>query len=193
MTVEQEVEAYGEQLWLIFYDVQSENSEHLKKAEQDWLRSERVSIWYSLRYIYKCVPLQHSVWLIRGENQEKVLEDKKNEWLNEYKSHEFTAHIEIFPIKTTDVGYRSFKHMEFEFILEWLGTIEKSLNKGLNVGKIGKKNVQAHTKKIQLLGNILNEDFDATYEGWKLAQDQLGIVQDLLHRVQVATGMNITP
>lgn len=185
-------EAYGEALWLIFYDVQSENSKNLKPDEQDWLRSQRVEIWYALRYLYKCVPLQHSVWLIRGENTEVVLEKRRQEWLSQYSQHNFTAHIEIFPVKTTDAGYKSFKHMEFEFIVEWLGKIEKALTKAIDSGKIGKKNVQAHKKKIELLGKVLSEDFDETSPNWKLAQDNLGIVQDLLHTVEVATGANIT-
>ena len=184
-------EVYGEEpIWLIFYDVQSENSKHLKPSEQDWLRSMRVEIWYKLRYTYRCVPLQHSVWLIRGEETHEKLEVLKDDWLGEYASHNFSAHISIFPVKTTDEGYKSFKMMEFDFIIEWLGKIEKSLTKGLE-SKIAKKNVQAHTKKIQLLGNILNEDFDDTFPNWKLAQDQLFNVQDLLHRVQAAIGANI--
>ena len=147
---EENIGEYGEQpIWLIFYDVQSENSKSLKGTEQDWLRSERVEIWYKLRYVYKCVPLQHSVWLIRGEETTHVkLEKLKDEWLEAYKANNFTAHISIFPVKTTDEGYKSFKVMEFDFILEWLGKIEKALNKALTVGKIGKKNVQAHTKKF---------------------------------------------
>ena len=183
--------AYGEEpIWLIFYDVQSENSKHLKASEQDWLRSMRVEIWYKLRYTYKCVPLQHSVWLIRGDVTHEKLEKLKDDWLAEYASHDFSAHISIFPVKTTDEGYASFKKMEFDFILEWLGKIEKSLTKGLQ-GKIAKKNVQAHTKKIQLLGNILNEDFDDTFPNWKLAQDELVMVQEILHKAQAATGANM--
>lgn len=185
---------YGDTpIWLIFYDVQSENSKNLKEAEQDWLRSQRVEIWYKLRYTYRCVPLQHSVWLVRGEQTHHALEELTEQWLHEYQSHNFEAHISIFPIKTTDEGYNSFKEMEFSFILEWLGKIEKALVKARDLGKIGKKNAQAHTKKIQLLGNILNEDFDDSYTNWKLAQDELGIVQDLLHQVQAATGSNIVP
>lgn len=185
-------DAFGEELWLIFYDVQSENSKSLTPAEQDWLRSERVEIWYKLRYIYKCVPLQHSVWLIRGEDDEKRLEACRKDWLEQYGKHNFTAHIEIFPVKTTDAGYRSFKHMEFEFILEWLGKIEKSLQKAIDVGKCNKKNIQAHKKKLQLLGNIMNEDFDDGFPNWKLAQDSLSNVQDKLHIVETASGSNIT-
>lgn len=185
-------EEYGEEpIWLVFYDVQSENSKLLKPEEQDWLRSERVEIWYKLRYTHKCVPLQHSVWLIRGEKTHQTLEALKDEWLDEYHKHNFHAMISIFPIKTTDEGYKSFKLMEFDFILEWLGKIEKALTKAINVGKIGKKNVQAHMKKIQLLGNILNEDFDDSFPNWKLAQDSLMSVQDLLHQAMQASGANI--
>ena len=138
------------------------------------------------------MPLQHSVWLIRGEETTHVkLEKLKDEWLEAYKANNFTAHISIFPVKTTDEGYKSFKVMEFDFILEWLGKIEKALNKALTVGKIGKKNVQAHTKKVQLLGNILNEDFDEQFPNWKLAQDSLYVVQEALHKVQASTGANI--
>lgn len=192
MSQEPEELTYGQEpIWLIFYDVQSENSEHLKPEQQDWLRSQRVEIWYKLRYTYKCVPLQHSVWLIRGEETHTKLEELKDQWLTDYAVHNFSAHISIFPIKTTDEGYKSFKVMEFDFILEWLGKIEKSLVKGNTVGKINKKNVQAHTKKIQLLANILNEDFDNTFPNWDQAQDQLCIVQDELHKAQAATGINI--
>lgn len=185
---------YGEEpLWLIFYDVQSENSERLKESERDWLRSQRVEIWYKLRYTYKCVPLQHSVWLIRGEDTESKLAKLAEEWRGEYARNNFSAHISIFPIKTTEEGYKSFKAMEFDFILEWLGKIEKSLKKGLDSGKIGKKNVQAHGKKVQLLGNIINEDFDDTFPNWRLVQDQYINVQEYLHQAQAATGVNISP
>lgn len=184
-------ESYGAEIWLIFYDVQSENSKSLTIPQRNWLRSKRVEIWYKLRYVYECVPLQHSVWLIRGDNTEVKLDKERQKWLEDYANNDFTAHIEIFPVKTTDAGYQSFKHMEFEFILEWLGKIEKSLVKAIDVGKIGKKNVQAHTKKIQLLGNILNEDFDSTSPNWKLAMDVLSTVQDKLHQVQILTGSNI--
>lgn len=183
---------YGETpLWLIFYDVQSESSKNLKKEQADWLRSQRVEIWYKLRYTFRCVPLQFSVWLIRGEETHLKLEKMRDEWLDAYKKNNFYAHIAIFPIKTTDEGYKSFKLMEFDFITEWLGTIEKSLQKGLEIGKIGKKNVQAHQKKVQLLMNILNEDFDDTFPNWRLAQDSLGVVTELLHKAQAATGANI--
>jgi hypothetical protein len=191
MSDEQHSEYSEQPLWLFFYDLQSENSEHLKPAEQDWLRSERVEIWYKLRYTYKCVPLNHSVWLVRGENTQNVLRKLKEEWVAEYNRHNFTANIFLFPVQTTAEGHQSFKVMEFQFILEWLGKIEKVLIRATEVGKIGKKNVQAHTKKIQLLANILNEDFDDSFPNWKLAQDSLCVVQDLLHRVQVVTGANI--
>lgn len=191
-TTAEVAEQFGEEpIWLFFYDVQSENSKSLKPEQAEWLRSERVEIWYKLRYKYRCVPLQFSVWLIRGEDTHKELEQLREQWLNEYARNNFMAHISIFPVKTTEEGYRSFKVMEFEFILEWLGKIEKALTKALNMGKINKKNVQAHMKKIQLLGNILNEDFDDTFPNWKLAQDTMGNVQDLLHQVQAAAGMNI--
>lgn len=173
-----------EQLWLIAYDVESENSKALKPEQQDWLRSERVAIWYALRYHFKCVPIQHSLWLIREEQTRQELEKEKDKWLAEYAQYEFQARIEIFPITTNDVGYKTFKAWEFDFILEWLGKIEKALVKARDTGKIGKKNVQAHTKKMQLLGNILNEDFDTNFPNWKLAQDSLMNVQDLLHKVQ---------
>lgn len=179
-----EIQIGQEQLWLIAYDVESENSKSLKPDQQDWLRSERVAIWYTLRYKYKCVPVQHSLWLIREEKTRNDLEKAKEKWLDAYKLHEFQARIEIFPIQTNDVGYKTFKSWEFDFILEWLGKIEKALVKAMDSGKIGKKNVQAHTKKMQLLGNILNEDFDDEFPNWKLAQDSLMNVQELLHKVQ---------
>lgn len=178
-------ELFGQEtLWLVAYDVESENSKHLKAEQQDWLRSQRVAIWYALRYHFKCVPVQHSLWLIREEKTREELEKEKDKWLAEYKEHEFHARIEIFPIQTNDVGYITFREWEFSFILEWLGKIEKALVKARDTGKIGKKNVQAHTKKMQLLGNILNEDFDENFPNWKLAQDSLFNVQDLLHKVQ---------
>ena len=178
-------------LWFIAYDVESENSKHLKPKERDWLRAYRVSIWYLLRHKYKCVPIQNSLWLIRQEQTKKELEKDKDRWLADYKARDFRALIEIFPIQTNEVGYKTFKGWEFEFILEWLGKIEKALIKANDVGKINKKSIQAHTKKIELLGNILHEDFDENFPNWKLAQDELGAIQDLLHQVQSA-GATVT-
>lgn len=192
MIMTEPVAEYGETpIWLFFYDVQSENGGNLKEEERDWLRSQRVEIWYKLRYKYRCVPLQFSVWLIRGEETHKILEELKNVWLADYAKNKFSAHISIFPVKTTDEGYKSFKLMEFDFILEWLGKIEKALTKAINIGNISKKNVQAHQKKIQLLKNILNEDFDDTFPNYRLAQDSMMSVDEKLHIVQNATGANI--
>lgn len=183
-------EAYGEPLWLFFYDLESENTKSLTPEEQDWLRSERVEIWYKLRYTFKCVPLNNSVYLIRGEYTLAKLEELRKIWIEEYHKHDFTANISIFPVKTTEEGYKSFKNMEFDFIQEWLGKIEKALTRGLESGKLGKKNVQAHTKKIQLLQNILHEDFDDTFPNWDLGQDTMGVVTDLLHQAQAAVGIS---
>lgn len=185
MAVDIKPEAYGEALWLIFYDLQSENGEALTEDEADWLRSERVGIYYDLRWRYHCVPLNMSVWLIRGEDTHIQLEKARIGWLEEYQKHKFSANISIFPVKTNEEGYQSFKKMEFDFIVQWLGIIEKALIRASNrEAKIKRKNLQAHQKKLQLLSKILHEDFDDTYPEWKLAMDSLAMVDDLLQRVQ---------
>jgi hypothetical protein len=171
-------------MWFIAYDVESENSKSLKPNEKDWLRTQRVSIWYILRFRYKCVPIQNSLWLIRDQHSKDELEKQKDAWLAEYAKLNFKALIEIFPIQTNEAGYKTFKSWEFEFILEWLGKIEKSLVKARDVGKIAKKNIQAHTKKIQLLENILKEDFDDSFPNWNLAQDCLVNVWDMVNEVR---------
>lgn len=181
----EEILQIGQQsLWLIAYDVQSENSKSLKDAQSDWLRSKRVEIWYALRYKYKCVPVQNSLWLIRDEKTRAELDVEKNTWLEDYAVNHFGARIEIFPIQTNDVGYKTFKSWELDFIMEWLGKIQKAMTKAVNSGGIGKKNVQAHTKKLQLLKQIFNEDFDSNYPNWGLAKDLLLSVEDFLHKAQ---------
>lgn len=179
--ISEEISKTESPLWLIAYDVESENSKALKPNERDWLRSQRVSIWYDLRFKFKCVPIQNSMWLIRDEKSKNALEKLKNEWLEEYKKGNFKALIEIFPILTNDAGYKTFKQWEFDFILDWLGKIEKSLVKAKEVSRIGRKNLQAHIKKIQLLETILKEDFDDSYPNWNLAQDTLVMVWDILN------------
>jgi hypothetical protein len=175
-----------EPLWLITYDVESENGKHLTPDQKHWLRIQRVQIWYTLRYKFKkaCVPLQNSIWLIRDIKNKDILEKMKNDWLIAYQQGGFKATIQIFPIVTSDVGYETFKTWEFKFITEWLGKIVKSLVKSSEVGKIARKSLLGHTKKIQLLEGILREDFDETFPNWNLAQDDLAIVWDLSLRAK---------
>src|SRR5512136_484879 len=107
-------------LWMIAYRVESENSKQLKPKQRDWLRSQRVAIWYALRYKHKCVPIQRSLWLIRSKQAREELEKAKDLWLAAYKQYNYNAHIEIFPVQTNEIGYRTFKQWEFDSVVEWL-------------------------------------------------------------------------
>lgn len=176
---------YGQELWLIFYDLQSENSKGLTPEQKAWLRNKRVDVWYKLRWIHNCVPLNMSVWLIRDAQEQEKLQNKKTEWIEAYSQKGFYAHISIFPIKTTDEGYTSFKKMEFDFCLEWLGKLDKALTKAVEKGEgLNKKNIQAHQKKFELLSRIIYEDFDRTYPDWNEAIDTLNALDQKIHIAQ---------
>jgi len=174
---------YNKKMWLVAYDLKTEQMKGLTEKQKLWLANQRYKIWLKLRFKYNCVPLQKSLWLLRDESLRDELAKKIEKWKAEYKAKGFDVLFEIFPIATTEVGYKTFKDFEFDFLMEWLASIERSLDKQKEKSKPSYRVLLNIKKKLELIEMILDEDFkdDKRYNE---ASDTIMILQDKLGELE---------
>lgn len=178
-----EIEAGGKvdvekAFWLLAYDLKTEHIHKLPKKDREWLARKRVSVWYELRYRFKCAPVQKSLYVIRDRQLLDVLKAKVEEWIAEYAKHGYPANIKVFPIATTDQGYQTFKDMEFEFLMDWLGGMDKSMKKFNASRPPSKRFIGDMKRKLELVESIMKEDFNKQYSRYHEGEDHVQLLHD---------------
>jgi len=186
--------------YIFHYDLPNERAISLPIGIKGKIVSMRVKI-FSYLMKNKCIPLSESVYRIPNEQVLMDLKNKVEEWKKEYLNIldldgdgrvdfinpatglPFNPKMLFFPIKTTEIGERSFQDSEAEFLLSWLVSIQKSLQKVLDENKnVKDQYVKDKGDKIQLIESIAREDLQE-HKLFDLIMDNLIIVKDLLYQV----------
>jgi len=186
--LELDLDALDNIMYILAYDVPSENIKRLTIIEKRLLVSKRWSIRNELRYTYGAALLQKSIWRI-NENAVDAVNDRVVKWLEWYAEKGFTAKIRLFPIGTTDAGYSTFLEMEHDCILGWLISIEELLQDAISKKVIMHKALNEHQKKVAVLDTIVEQDFgrnspDYEPKRYKALKEELDFVKDSLGTVQ---------
>lgn len=175
-------------MFILAYDVPSENIKHLPKADRNWLNSKRWSIRNELRFHYGCALLQKSIWRV-PETAVDALNKHVDKWRAEYQERGFDAKLRVFPIGTTDVGYAAFIDMEYDCLRAWLTDIETLLQEAIDKKEIQQKALREHKDKARVLGAIVDQDFgkaSPNYDSkrYKELKEEIAFVLDAIGRVE---------
>jgi len=164
------------EVWLIAYDLTSENQKRMDKDLKKWVASKRALVWYHLRMTLKLRPIQQSLWMMRDDAKKDKVEEYITQTKTQYKAKGLEVLFEMFRISTNDAGMNTFDQWEYQFLMEWLGNLDKSLAKTTTLTSKGKYDA---SRKIELIEGIANEDFKGK-EPFNLLTDMLMIVKDKL-------------
>jgi hypothetical protein len=175
-------------MFILAYDVPSENIKHLPKAERNFLNSKRWFIRDQLRFKYGCAMLQKSLYRV-PETAVEALTAEVDKWREEYNERNYEAKLRVFPIGTTDVGYAAFIDMEYDCIRAWLTSIEELLQSAIEDKSIQQKALREHKDKARVLGAIVEQDFgksSATFDSkrYKELKEEMDFVLDAIGRVE---------
>lgn len=166
------------------YDLRSENIKHLTKEQKDKIANIRVKIWYKIRYYYKLRPINMSLYLIPDKNIIPKLKVDMEKWILEYSSFNLKPLMNIITIKTDNIGYSTFREMEKAFLMEWLSEIIDNIEKTQKKGKMNKQKIAVYNKKLQLIEDIVNEDFKNDNE----INDMLFMAFDSIQNIKLNGG-----
>ena len=175
-------------MFILAYDVPSENIKHLPKTERNWLNAKRWSIRDTLRFKYGCALLQKSLWRV-PESAVKALTVEVDKWRDDYHERHYEAKLRVFPIGTTDVGYSAFIDMEYDCLRAWLTSIEELLQDAITTKSIQQKALREHKDKARVLGAIVDQDFgkgspDYDAKRYKELKEEMDFVLDAIGRVE---------
>lgn len=186
------------QQWWIAYDLPSEYLNKAKPSEKAWLLNTRSSIWWTLRFKFRCVRLQNSIWRLPDPDRQIPTPDGKStiskldhlkraiaDWETLYKNHGFPCTFAVFPIATNEEGSKTFAQWECDMLLEWAESIAESIEGIRNAKRTTKKAHRTLMGKLELIGLALNEDVGKTSPRWKEISDVLLALQDDLDEVKV--------
>lgn len=173
----------GRGMWLVAYDLRSSRAANIDDADRAWVESQRVKIWMELRYKYKCSPLQQSLWLVRDPATLDQLKNQLEIWRNLYEARGYPVRLMMVPIQTDDEGYKGFKEMELDFLLSWITTIHKQLDKVANTHKLSKKQHRLNEEKVQLVWDVIKDDF-SDHERFKEASSLILMAKDKISAVK---------
>ena len=175
-------------LYILAYDVPSENIKHLPKTERTFLNSKRWFIRDQLRFKFGCAMLQKSLYRV-PETAVKALEAQVDKWRDEYNERGYEAKLRVFPIGTTDVGYAAFIDMEYDCLRAWLTSIEELLQQAITDKVIQQKALREHKDKARVLGAVIDQDFGRNapeYDAkrYKELKEEMDFVLDAIGRVE---------
>jgi len=162
-------EELSEKFWLLAFDLKT-SGQDLDQDQLRWLRSMRYQIWEKLRLSLKLVPIQNSLWIIRDVSQLEKVQELANGWVQKYNEHGYQVKIQIFPIATNVEGAETFMDWEHQFLMDWLGSVQESIEKARQSRKCTKKQLSDWTRKVELVQEIASADFSG---------DHLAELQDL--------------
>jgi len=163
------------------YDLRSENINSLTQEQKREIAKLRTKIYYTIKYKYKMRIINESLYLIPDKVNLEVLKLDIEKWNNEYQKFGLNPLIRIIEIMTNEIGFQTFRELEKSFLLEWLNSINETLDKHIKDNHITKNKFNQISKKIQLISDIINEDFKGDIE----LNDYLLIAYDKLNNIQI--------
>jgi hypothetical protein len=172
---------FEKELILLSYDLRSENINSLSEDKKDETARLRVKIWYQIKYKYKLRIINESLYIIPNEGLIPKLELEIENWKSAYERLGLKPSINIIWLKTDSKGYEAFRNLEKSFLLQWLGDITENLQKS---DKISKVKLAQYNKKLDLISDIIQEDFKDDLE----LNDTLVIAFDTLQNLKVNGG-----
>lgn len=177
-----------EGMYILAYDVPSENIKRLPESDKRMLASRRNYIRAQLFYVYGCPRLQNSLYRVSEQTVEAV-KARVAEWAAWYDEKGFKAKLRLFPIGLNQEGYQTFLEMENDTILGWLTEIEELFKGYIDKKEIKQKALDENIKKIQVLESIIYEHFgpqskDFDKKRFDTLHDELNFVRDALGQVQ---------
>jgi hypothetical protein len=172
---------FEKELILLSYDLRSENINSLSEDKKDEIARLRVKIWYKIKYKFKLRIINESLYIIPDEKLVKPLEQEIENWKSAYERLGLKPSINIIWLKTDDQGYTAFKELEKSFLMQWLSDITENLQKS---DKISKVKLAQYNKKLDLISDIIQEDFKDDLE----LNDTLVIAFDTLQNLKVNGG-----
>jgi hypothetical protein len=173
--------SFEKELILLSYDLRSENINGLTQQEKDEIAKLRVKIWYRIKYKFKLRIINESLYIIPSEKLVTQLEREIENWKNAYKRFNLDPNINIIWLRTNQQGYEAFKELEKSFLLQWISDIVENLQKS---DKISKVKLAQYNKRLDLIQEIINEDFQNDLE----LNDTLVIAFDTLQNLKVNGG-----
>jgi hypothetical protein len=177
-------------MWLIAYDLRSSRASNISENDRAWVESQRVKIWLELRHKYKCSPIQQSLWLVRDKQTMEQLQQQLDIWRKLYEARGYPVRLAMLPLQTDADGFRTFMEMELDFLLQWLTSVVKGLDKNIKSGKVvQKKQLRLFETKVYLLQEILDEDF-GKHSRYGEIKGVIGIALDKLNDVKKLTPIN---
>jgi hypothetical protein len=172
---------FDKNIKFLSYDLRSENIKNLTNEQKGEIAKIRTKIYYTIKYKYRMRIINESLYLIPEKTNLEVLKMDIEKWNNEYQKFNLTPLIRIIEIMTNQEGYQTFKELEKSFLLEWLSGINETLDKHIKDNHITKNKFNQISKKIQLISDIINEDFKGDIE----LNDYLLIAYDKLNNIQI--------
>jgi len=175
-------------LYILAYDVPSENIKHLPKTERTFLNSKRWFIRDQLRFKFGCAMLQKSLYRV-PDTAVQALTLQVDKWREEYNERGYEAKLRVFPIGTTDVGYAAFIDMEYDCLRAWLTSIEELLQQAITDKVIQQKALREHKDKARVLGAVIDQDFgkgapEYDAKRYKELKEEMDFVLDAIGRVE---------
>jgi hypothetical protein len=170
--------SFENELILLSYDLKSENVKNMDQNVKEEVARLRVSIWYKIKYKYRLRIINESLYIIPNEKLVKILEQEIESWKLAYERLGLKPSINIIHLKTDSQGFEAFRDLEKSFLLEWLNQITEALQK---VEKISKVKLAQYNKKLDLISDIIQEDFKEDQE----LNDCLVIAFDSLQNLKV--------
>jgi hypothetical protein len=186
--IEVDPDEFDRLVFILAYDVPSENIKRLSQTERTFLNSKRWFIRDQLRFKFGCAMLQKSLYRV-PEDMVATLTVQVDKWREEYNERGYEAKLRVFPIGTTDVGYAAFIDMEYDCIMAWLTSIEELLLKAISDASIQQKALREHKDKARVLGTVIDKDFgkaspDYDDKRYKSLKEEMDFVLDAIGRVE---------
>lgn len=171
-------------LWLLSYEVRSKGLKGLAFKTKLWLAVHRLRVWVFLRFKYGCIPLQKALWLIKRPENVEALEREIAHWGDVFRSKGFQVDMETFMLQDTRGDMETFKRLEMEFILQWLGDIDERLDAAIESQRISEASFILLKRRAELLEVILREDFHREYAHFNRAYGMVMTAYDKLMQIK---------
>ena len=187
MPVKVEPETLSKELWILAYDVPSENIQSLRIADRRWLQNQRWKVHDAIRFGFSCPMLQKSLYRASEDDIAQMRELIKK-WQREYEDKNFEALIELYPIRTTDRGYKAFVMMQLDCTLHWLGSVQEIMGDAIDAKKISRKAFYECKRKLRALEEIIEKFMgpkspDFQKARYKRLRDELLSATDVLRYI----------
>jgi len=180
-------ESISKELWILAYDVPSENTQSLSIADRRWLQNQRWKVHDAIRFGFFCPMLQKSLYRVSEDNVAGVT-DAVKKWQREYEDRNFESIIELYPIRTTDRGYKAFFTMQLDCTLHWLASVQEIMGDAIDAKKISRKAFYECKRKVTALEDIIEKFMgpkspDFQKARYKRLRDELVSATDVLRYI----------